>query len=79
MGYPESGLAIPLGWVSLPLCVQLVGPARAKRWLMSGDRLPAAVLEQWGFLDEIAAPDTLMDRAREMAAAYAGRRRWPSR
>jgi enoyl-CoA hydratase/carnithine racemase len=73
VGYPESSLAIPLGWVSLPLCVQLVGPARAKRWLMTGEKLAAGLLQEWGFLDEVVPPDALMERARRMAAAYASR------
>lgn len=73
VGYPESSLAIPLSWVSLPLCVQLVGPARAKRWLVTGEKLDAVTLEKWGFLDEVVPPDALMEKARSTAAAYASR------
>ncbi len=73
VGFPESGLAIPLSWVSLPLCVQLVGPARAKRWVMTAEKLPAGVLREWGFLDEVVPPDTLMERALLMAREYAAR------
>ncbi|MBC7248276.1 MAG: enoyl-CoA hydratase/isomerase family protein [Actinobacteria bacterium] len=73
VGYPESSLAIPLSWVSLPLCVHLVGPSRAKRWLMSGERLGAEVLLRWGFLDEVAPADELLERALEMAESYARR------
>ena len=73
VGYPESGLAIPLSWVSLPLCVQLVGPPRAKRWLMSGEKLDAGTLREWGFLDEVVPPGELMERARSLAEAYASR------
>ncbi|MDI6830366.1 MAG: enoyl-CoA hydratase/isomerase family protein [Actinomycetota bacterium] len=73
VGYPESGLAIPLSWVSLPLCVHLVGPSRAKRWLMTGERLGASTLLDWGFLDEVASPDGLMAKAMERAELYASR------
>lgn len=73
VGYPESGLAIPLSWVSLPLCVHLVGPARAKRWLMTGEKLDAGKLEEWGFLDEVVPPGELEEKARSMAEAYAAR------
>ena len=73
VGYPESGLAIPLSWVSLPLCVHLVGPARAKRWVMTSEKLGADVLLEWGFLDEVVPPGELMERAGKMAAVYAGR------
>lgn len=73
VGYPESSLALPLSWLSLPLCVHLVGPARAKRWLMTGERMPADVLAEWGFLDEVVPPEALVKAAREMADAYAVR------
>ena len=71
IGYPESNLAIPLSWVSLPLCMHLVGLARAKRWIMTGEKLGADVLQEWGFLDEVVPPGDLMKRAREMAKTYA--------
>ncbi|WP_287155781.1 enoyl-CoA hydratase/isomerase family protein [Candidatus Solincola tengchongensis] len=73
VGYPESSLAIPLSWVSLPLCVRLVGPSRAKRWLMLGERLGAEVLLEWGFLDEVVPPEELMERALQTAESYAER------
>jgi enoyl-CoA hydratase/carnithine racemase len=72
-GYPESSLAIPLSWVSLPLCVHLVGQARAKRWLITGEKLDAKTLLDWGFLDEVAPAGSLLDRARALAASYAAR------
>ncbi|MDI7252786.1 enoyl-CoA hydratase/isomerase family protein [Candidatus Solincola sp.] len=73
VGYPESSLAIPLSWVSLPLCVHLVGPARAKRWLMLGEKLGAEMLLQWSFLDEVVPTDELLERALKMAESYASR------
>jgi enoyl-CoA hydratase/carnithine racemase len=73
VGYPESGLAIPLSWTSLPLCVQLVGPSRAKRWLIGGEMLPAPVLLRWGFLDETAPPHELLPVCMKMAESLASR------
>lgn len=73
IGYPESSLGIPLSWVSLPLCVHLVGPSRAKHWLMLGERLGAEILLRWGFLDEVAPPEELLERALEVAESYATR------
>ncbi len=69
--YPESGLGIPLSWVSLPLCVHLIGPARAKRFVILAQREKAQTLLDWGFLDEVVPGDRLLDRAMEMAAQYA--------
>jgi enoyl-CoA hydratase len=69
--YPEGVLGIPLSWVSLPLCVHLVGPARAKRFVILAQKEKAETLLQWGFLDELVPGDRLMDRALEMAGQYA--------
>ncbi|OGP50323.1 MAG: hypothetical protein A2Y79_01110 [Deltaproteobacteria bacterium RBG_13_43_22] len=69
--YPEGALGIPLSWVSLPLCVHLVGPARAKRFVILAQREKAQTLLEWGFLDELVPANRLMDRALEMAAQYA--------
>jgi enoyl-CoA hydratase/carnithine racemase len=69
--YPEVGLGIPLSWVSLPLCVRLIGPARAKRFVILAKRENAQTLLEWGFLDEAVPKDDLMKRAMEMAADYA--------
>ena len=71
VGYPECKLGMSLSWVSVPLCVHLVGPARAKRFVILGQRELAKTLLEWGFLDEIAPKDQLMDRAMAMAEQYA--------
>lgn len=71
MGYPEVTLGINLQWHSLPLCVHLIGPARAKKMIMSGIRENSATLLQWGMLDEVVDGDQLMLRAEEMAGHYA--------
>ena len=41
MGYGEVRLGMPLMWNALPLCVHLIGPARAKRMIMSGKTFDA--------------------------------------
>lgn len=70
-GYPEVTLGINLMWTALPLCVHLIGPARAKKMVMSGSREPAETLLDWGYLDEVVPRAELMTRAREMAEEYA--------
>lgn len=71
-GYPEVNLGINLMWHSLPLVVRLIGPARAKRMIMLGQHEPAAILKEWGFLDEVVPRDQLVDAAMAMAHRYAG-------
>lgn len=71
IGYPEVNLAMNLSWAALPLCVHLVGPSRAKRMVILANREDAKTLEKWGFLDEVVPDAQLLDKAREMAEAYA--------
>jgi enoyl-CoA hydratase/carnithine racemase len=70
VAYPECRLGMSLSWVSVPLCVHLVGPARAKRFIILAQKESAQTLLDWGFLDEIAPKDQLMDRAMAMAKQY---------
>lgn len=69
-GYPEVTLGINLMWTALPLCVHLIGPARAKKMVMSGSREDAGTLLDWGYVDEVVPRDKLMSRAWEMAEEY---------
>jgi enoyl-CoA hydratase len=71
MGYPEVTLGINLMWHSLPLCVHLIGPARAKKMIMSGKQETADTLYQWGMLDELVEESLLLEKAEEMAEEYA--------
>lgn len=72
-GYPEINLGMNLHWQALPLCVQLVGPSRAKQMVGLGRRHPAAELERWGFIDELTPSGEALHRARALAADYASR------
>jgi enoyl-CoA hydratase/carnithine racemase len=71
IGYPEVNLGIPLSWAALPMCVHLMGPARAKRFVILGRRENSRTLLEWGFLDEVVPDETLMDRTLEAARMYA--------
>jgi enoyl-CoA hydratase/carnithine racemase len=44
MRYPEVDLGMNLMWHSLPLCVHLVGPTRAKRIVVGGESITAPTL-----------------------------------
>lgn len=70
IGYGEVKLGINLMWNALPLAIELVGNARAKRMVMRGDLVDAKTLLDWGFVDEIVAPANLDEAARAMAAHY---------
>jgi|TARA_B100000315_G_scaffold235487_1_gene250445 enoyl-CoA hydratase/carnithine racemase len=71
--YPEIDIGVNLMWQSLPLITQLVGPARAKRLVAGGERVYAQTLERWGVLDDLVPRADLLEKARELAAFYAGK------
>ena len=71
IGYGEVKLGINLMWHAVPLCVHLVGSARAKRMIMTGKLFDAATLERWGFLDEVTTVENLDALATAWAADYA--------
>lgn len=71
VGYPEVNLGINLMWRALPLCVRLVGPARAKRMIMLGNHEQAQTLLSWGFLDDVVPREELEGASLAMAREYA--------
>lgn len=50
---PEISLGIPLTWGTLPRLVNLVGPARAKRLAILGERVTAEQALAMGLVDEL--------------------------
>ncbi len=71
IGYGEVKLGINLMWHALPLAIQTVGLARAKRMVMTGALFDAATLLDWGFFDLLVPADDLEAAALAMAASYA--------
>ena len=70
---PENNLGMNLCWLSLSLVVNLVGPAKAKRFVILGEHESARTLCDWGWLDEIVPADRLKERAMEIARTYAAK------
>ena len=73
MQYPEIDIGVNLMWKSLPLIVNLVGPARAKRLVVGGERIGAQTLLDWGVLDELVARSELEAAAQTTADHYAAK------
>jgi enoyl-CoA hydratase/carnithine racemase len=53
---PEIALGLPLGWGALPRLVSLLGPARAKRFIILGERLQGQQALDFG-LAEYLVPE----------------------
>lgn len=66
---PEISLGIPLTWGTLPRLVNLVGPARAKRLAILGERIPADAALAMGLVDEVSDTNRAADKARQLAEA----------
>ena len=73
VGYPEVGLGMNLSWVALPMCVNLIGPSKAKQMVILAKKETAATLLKWGFLDEVVPAKDLLASARKMAETYASK------
>ncbi len=71
IGYPEVKLGMNLSWGALPLCYNLIGPAKTRRMVIGGELESAQDLERWGFLDEVTTDRKLLDAAGKMAEHYA--------
>lgn len=71
MSYPEILIGVNLMWQSLPLCVHLVGAARAKQLVISGKHIKGPTLLEWGALDEMVETEEVMEKAMEWAQHYA--------
>lgn len=73
MQYPEIDIGVNLMWKSLPLIVDLAGPARAKRLVVGGERISAETLLQWGVLDDLVPVEQLAQSAHTLATHYAAK------
>lgn len=68
--YPEIDLGMNLMWQSLPLTVHLLGPTRAKRLVIGGERVHAETLLAWGLLESIVPVVDVVEQACAFAQTY---------
>lgn len=68
---PEVPLGMNMSWRTLPRLVALIGPARAKQFVMFGEAADAARCAEWGMCDEVADDGQAPTAARAWAAKVA--------
>ncbi|MCC6609683.1 MAG: enoyl-CoA hydratase/isomerase family protein [Burkholderiales bacterium] len=73
LGFPENNVGLIPGSGGCSRLVKLVGLAQAKRLVMTGDMITAERALELGLVEEVLAPERLMDRARELAGQLAGK------
>jgi enoyl-CoA hydratase len=66
-GQPEVGLGIIAGFGGTQRLPDLVGPAKAKELLFTGDTIKAKEAEQIGLVNQVVSQDNLMETAQKMA------------
>jgi enoyl-CoA hydratase len=67
LALPEVTLGTIPGWAGTQRLPRLIGPARAKQMIFTGERIDAVTAERWGLVNEVVATDRLERRARELA------------
>ena len=68
---PEIPLGMNMSWHSVPRLVSLIGPARAKRIIIFGEKLGADEAFAWGLADEISDRGKTLERAMDWAMRLA--------
>ena len=69
---PEIGLGMNMSWQSVPRMLHLMGPARTKQAVIVADeRISAEQAQQWGLVEEVAAPGQAFDTAMALAEKIA--------
>lgn len=73
LGFPENNVGLIPGSGGCSRLVKLLGPARAKRLVMSGEMIPAPKALELGLVEEVVPPEHLMPRVMEFAAQLAAK------
>ena len=73
VGFPENNVGLIPGSGGCSRLVKLVGLARAKRLVMTGEMVSAERALAMGLVEELHAPDELLPKAMEFAELLAGK------
>jgi enoyl-CoA hydratase len=69
---PEVKLGTMPGWGGTDRLPRLIGSARAKQMIFTGEPIAADVAERWGLVNEVVSVASLSDRVTELAEKIAG-------
>ena len=72
-GLPEGNVGLIPGSGGISRLVKLVGPAISKKLVMTGEIIDASRALEVGLIEEVVAPDKLIDHCREFAQILAAR------
>jgi len=72
LGFPEVTLGIIPGFGGTQNLARLIGKSRANELIFTGRMITADKAQAWGIVNEVFAPEELLAKAKETAAAIAG-------
>lgn len=72
-GLPELALGLIPGWGGTQRLTAVVGAARARQVILTGARIDAATLQQWGLVGQLSTAESLTSDALALAAQLAER------
>uniref|UniRef100_A0A831XF76 Enoyl-CoA hydratase/isomerase family protein n=1 Tax=Geobacter metallireducens TaxID=28232 RepID=A0A831XF76_GEOME len=72
LGFPEVTLGIIPGFGGTQNLARLIGKNKANELIFTGRMITAEKAKAWGIVNEVFAPEELLAKARETAAAIAG-------
>jgi enoyl-CoA hydratase len=67
MRLPEIPLGMNMSWHAVPRLVSLIGPSRAKQFVIFGERVEAEQALAWGLADEVVPDGEALSAARRWA------------
>jgi enoyl-CoA hydratase len=73
LGFPENNVGLIPGSGGCSRLVKLVGPAKAKRLVMTGEMIQAPAALELGLVDEVVAPEVLLAHSMEFARKLAAK------
>ncbi|MBU4271617.1 MAG: enoyl-CoA hydratase/isomerase family protein [Planctomycetes bacterium] len=72
-GCPEVGLGVMPGFGGTQNLARLIGPNKAKEMIFTGKMITAQKALSWGIVNEVFAPEELMEKTLETAREIAGK------
>jgi enoyl-CoA hydratase len=62
-GQPEINIGVIPGWGGSRRLTRAIGVVRARRWILTGDKIPAQTAFEEGFVDRVVPKEHLLDEA----------------
>jgi enoyl-CoA hydratase len=72
-GQPEINIGVIPGWGGSRRLTRAIGVVRARRWILTGDKIPAETAMEQGFVDRVVPKEQLLDEALALADVLASK------